>query len=95
MNENRNDYELLFLLKETNERLMTMISWCEKLQPVKLGDKIGELIDLTDDEEIRLTKLFRVDDEMVDEDQTGRSICKDLRKVIRHLEEKLNKKTEK
>jgi hypothetical protein len=79
MKENKEEYQLqlLSLLKETNERLITMIEWCERLQAVKSFDEN--------------TKLFRLDNEMVKEDQTGRSICEDLRKNIRHLEEKMNK----
>jgi|TARA_R110002012_G_scaffold261716_2_gene443685 hypothetical protein len=100
MKENKEEYQLqlLSLLKETNERLMTMIVFCERLQPVKLKfsidyDNYQELgtVDLTDEAEMMKTKLFRLDDEMFKEDQTGRSICEDLRKNIRHLEEKMNK----
>ena len=50
------------------------------------GDDTPIIIDLTDEEEMKITKLFRIDDEIVDEDQTSRSILKDLRKVIRSLE---------
>jgi len=65
-----------------------MMLFCERLQPVKLDITISSTrtVDLTDEKEIELTKLFRVDDEMVDEDQNSRSILKDLGEVIKSLE---------
>ena len=51
------------------------------------GDDTPIIIDLTDEEEMKITKLFRIDDELVDEDQTSRSILKDLRKVIKFLQQ--------
>jgi len=47
-------------------------------------------VDLTDEEEMMKTKLFRVEDEMVDEDQTTRSILKDVRGYIRHYHDVLD-----
>jgi|TARA_R100000030_G_scaffold82453_2_gene65276 hypothetical protein len=80
--------DLLFLLEETHEQMMKMVTWLERLQPVKL-DMFEEpvTVDVTDVEEMMKTKLFRLDNEMVDEDQTSRSILKDLRKYINHLKE--------
>lgn len=96
--------DLLFLLEETHEQMMKMVTWLERLQPVKLdvkrnteqfeyngdyytGDDTPITVDITDVEEMVKTKLFRLNDEMVDEDQTSRSILKDLRKYISHLKE--------
>ena len=76
--------DLKHLLIEIHERMYSMMEYCERLQPVKLDleDHFPTTVDLTDVEEMIKTKLFRLDDEMVDEDQTTRSILKDLRKYI-------------
>ena len=88
--------DLLFLLEETHEQMMKMVTWLERLQPVKLDVETNTewtpvdtptTVDVTDVEEMMKTKLFRLDNEMVDEDQTSRSILKDLRKYINHLKE--------
>ena len=91
----KNDENLFHLLHEVHETMCNMMTWCERLQPVKLDvdghpDKTEGhypiIVDLTDEEEMMMTKLFRLDDEMINEDQTSRSILKDLRKVIKSLE---------
>tara|TARA_R110002020_G_scaffold441498_1_gene652371 strand:+ start:34 stop:552 length:519 start_codon:yes stop_codon:yes gene_type:complete len=92
-----NDKELHFLLNEVHERMYPMMEWCERLKPVKLDiDPESELVktpitvDITDEEEMKITKLFRLvelPEEMTSyDDQTSRSILKDLRKVIKSLE---------
>tara|TARA_R110000824_G_scaffold14863_2_gene62934 strand:+ start:1287 stop:1772 length:486 start_codon:yes stop_codon:yes gene_type:complete len=88
-----NDHNLLSLLTEVNERMYPMMEYCERLQPVKVNsessDKYKGTIDLTDEDEMMMTKLFRLVDkeEMTNyDDQTTRSILKDLRKVIKSLE---------
>jgi len=89
MNETNTDLELLTLLHELHEKMYPMMEFCERLQPVKLETNDNNqttTVDLTDEEEMMITKLFRLDDEMVNEDQTGRSILKDLRRVIGSLE---------
>ena len=90
------DGHLLELLKEIHERMYPMMEYCERLQPVKVNsdssDKYKGTIDLTDEDEMMMTKLFRLvdKDEMTNyDDQTSRSILKDLRKVIKHLNRKL------
>ena len=88
---------LLNLLHEIHERMYSMTEYCERLQPVKLemtddwgiGTVDISRINLTDKEEMLKTKLFRLQDldEMTNfDDQTSRSILKDLRKVIKSLE---------
>ena len=88
-----NDVQLHFLLTEVHERMYPMMEYCERLQPVKVNsessDKYKGTIDLTDEDEMMMTKLFRLVDkeEMTNyDDQTTRSILKDLRKVIKSLE---------
>ena len=97
------DFELVTLLNEIHEQMMTMTSWLERLQPVKLDvEELPDQIVLDPnilptypitvdldrkDEMYNKTNLFRLDNEMIDEDQTSRSILKDLRKVIKHLEQ--------
>ena len=87
------DDKLCYLLNEVHERMYPMMEYCERLQPVKVNsdssDKYKGTIDLTDEDEMMMTKLFRLvdKDEMTNyDDQTGRSILKDLRKVIKSLE---------
>ena len=96
-------HKLLSLLKETHEQMMMMTSWLERLQPVKLDvEELPDQVVLDPnilptypitvdldrkDEMYNKTNLFRLDNEMIDEDQTSRSILKDLRKVIKHLEQ--------
>ena len=74
-----------------------IMEYTERLQPVKLemtddwgiGTVDISRINLTDKEEMLKTKLFRLQDldEMTNfDDQTSRSILKDLRKVIKSLE---------
>ena len=83
--------------------MMMMTSWLERLQPVKLDvEELPDQVVLDPnilptypitvdldrkDEMYNKTNLFRLDNEMIDEDQTSRSILKDLRKVIKHLEQ--------
>ena len=93
MSKSKNDKELHFLLTEVHERMYPMMEYCERLQPVKVNsessDKYKGTIDLTDEDEMMMTKLFRLVDkeEMTNyDDQTTRSILKDLRKVIKSLE---------
>ena len=75
--------DLLHLLHETHDQMMMMTSWLELLQPVKLKD--NKLTVITDDKELQSATLFRLDNDMVQEDQTSRSILKDIRKYINHL----------
>ena len=88
---------LLKLLNEIHERMYKIMEYTERLQPVKLemtddwgiGTVDISRINLTDKEEMLKTKLFRLQDldEMTNfDDQTSRSILKDLRKVIKSLE---------
>jgi len=94
------DLELLTLLYETHERMYDMMEYCERLQPIKLNpintdesDYYNKITtDLTDEKEMKMTKLFRLLDPELDkhltfDDQTSRSILKDLRKVIKSLEQ--------
>ena len=98
------DVQLHHLLTEVHERMYTIMEHCERLQPVKLGyihngyDDPEPItvdlsrINLTDKEEMLKTKLFRlVDKEKMTsyDDQTSRSILKDLRKVIKSLEKEI------
>jgi len=95
MSKSKNDKELHFLLTEVHERMYPMMEYCERLTPVKLDigkDKVSPItVDITDEEEMMITKLFRLvelPEEMTSyDDQTSRSILKDLRKVIKSLEE--------
>ena len=93
--EQQEQHNLLSLLKEVHERMYPMMEYCERLQPIKLTDGgVGEPFkrweDLTNEEEMMKTKLFRLvelPEEMTSyDDQTSRSILKDLRKVIKSLE---------
>jgi hypothetical protein len=80
----------LMLDKEIHERMYAMMEWLERIQPIKLHDSNPDLtVDLTSEEEMMITKLFRIDDEIVHEDQTSRSILKDLRKRIKYYENRL------
>jgi hypothetical protein len=98
INKHQNMY-LHHLLLEVHERMYTMMEYCERLQPVKLNwldyemvDDKKPTIDITDEEEMMKTKLFRLVDkeEMTNfDDQTSRSILKDLRKVIKSLENEI------
>ena len=94
---NQKDKSLHFLLTEVHERMYEMTEYFERLQPIKLNpintdelDYYNKITtDLTDEKEMIETKLFRLKDidEMTDfDDQTSRSILKDLRKVIKSLE---------
>tara|TARA_R110000803_G_scaffold23388_3_gene57495 strand:- start:703 stop:1092 length:390 start_codon:yes stop_codon:yes gene_type:complete len=87
------DVQLHYLLTEIYERFFPMMEYCERLQPVEVEtdnpgteDHYTSIVNITDEEEMMKTKLFRLDDVMVHEDQTSRSILKDLRKVIKSLE---------
>ena len=89
---------LLKLLNEIHERMYSMMEYCERLQPVRLDMdetlslynedwKVGT-INVTNEEDMIKTKLFRLvdkDDMTNYDDQTSRSILKDLRKVIKSL----------
>lgn len=95
MNETNTDLELLTLLHEIHERMYSMMEYCERIQPIKLEETYTQVdgdinhkkwVDITKEEEMMNTKLFRYANEMVYEDQTSRSILKDLRKVIKSLE---------
>jgi hypothetical protein len=87
-----NDVQLHHLLTEVHERMYSMMTYLELLQPVKI--KGNTTIDLTEDDEDGMfykTKLFRIlspnlEKDKIFEDQTSRSILKDLRKVINSLE---------
>ena len=94
---NQKDKSLHFLLTAVHERMYEMTEYSERLQPIKLNpintdelDYYNKITtDLTDEKEMIETKLFRLKDidEMTDfDDQTSRSILKDLRKVIKSLE---------
>ena len=90
---------LLSLLIEIHERMYSMMEYCERLQPVRLDMdetlslynedwKVGT-INVTNEEDMIKTKLLRLvdkDDMTNYDDQTSRSILKDLRKVIKSLE---------
>jgi len=93
------NHQLLSLLKETHERMYSMMEWVERLQPIKLEETYTQVdndinhkkwVDITDEEEGKITNLFRLQDPEFDhnihDDQTSRSILKDLRKVIKSLE---------
>ena len=86
MTNTNTNIDLLNLLHETHEQMMMMTSWLELLQPVKLEDN-NKLSVITDIEELPSATLFKLDKEIFQEDQTSRSILKDLRKVIKHLEQ--------
>ena len=96
MSKSKNDKELHFLLTEVHERMYPMMEYCERLTPVKLEtdnphteDQYTFIVNITDEEEMMKTKLFRLVDkeEMTSyDDQTSRSILKDLRKTIKFLE---------
>jgi hypothetical protein len=92
LKEKQTQFHLLSLLKEIHERMYPMMEYCERLQPVKLDITISSCmtVDITDEEEMMKTKLFRLQDPEFDhnihDDQTSRSILKDLRKVIKSLE---------
>lgn len=85
-----NDVQLHHLLTEVHERMYPMMEYCERLQPIKFDTEIEYFVDLTDEENKTIkTNLFRLvdKDEMTNyDDQTSRSILKDLRKVINSLE---------
>ena len=103
MNKQDTNIDLLHLLHETHEQMMMMTSWLERLQPIKLDvEELPDQVVLDPnilptypitvdldrkDEMYNKTNLFRLDNEMIDENQTSRSILKDLRKVIKHLEQ--------
>ena len=86
------DVQLHYLLTEVHERMYSMMTYLELLQPVKI--KGNTTIDLTEDDEDGMfykTKLFRIlspnlEQDKTSDDQTSRSILKDLRKVIKSLE---------
>ena len=87
------DVQLHHLLTEVHDRMYPMMEYCERLQPVKMEtsnpyteDQYTSIVNITDEEEMMKTELFRLTEEMVNEDQTSRSILKDLRKVIKSLE---------
>ena len=91
------DVQLHYLLTEIYERFFPMMEHCERLQPVKLEtdnphteDQDTYIVNITDEEEMMKTKLFRLvelpEETTVYDDQTSRSILKDLRKVIKSLE---------
>ena len=97
--DQRDQFHLLSLLKEVHERMYPMMEYCERLQPIKLEETYTQVdndinhkkwVDITDEEEMKMTKLFRLQDPEFDhnihDDQTSRSILKDLRKVIKSLE---------
>ena len=92
LKEKQTQFHLLSLLKEIHERMYPMMEYCERLQTVKLDITISSCmtVDITDEEEMKKTKLFRLQDPEFDhnihDDQTSRSILKDLRKVIKSLE---------
>jgi len=100
INKHQNMY-LHHLLLEVHERMYTMMEYCERLQPVEVEtdnpgteDHYTSIVDITDEEEMMKTKLFRLvdKDEMTNyDDQTSRSILKDLRKVIKSLKKDENK----
>ena len=79
------DDNLCYLLKEVHKMSYGRMEFSEKLQP--LDDELNNVDNKTHFEK-ELT-LYKLTDEMVWEDQTGRSILKDLRKVIRHLNKKI------
>jgi homogentisate 1,2-dioxygenase len=91
---------LYHLLYEVHEQMYKMMEWCEKLQPIKINNN-GEVLTYEDlnpedykNKEIMKTRLFReldgkLEQDQVWEDQTSRSILKDLRKVIKGLEEEM------
>ena len=95
-NKNTN-IDLLHLLHETHDQMSLMMTWLEMLQPIEINPvDISDgwayhnkmIVDLKhDDEKYSNPKYFRINDELVEEDQTSRSILKDLRKVIKHLEQ--------
>lgn len=84
------DNNLCFLLKEVHEMSYGRMEFSEKLQP--LDDDLNNVDNKTHFEK-ELT-LYKLTDEMVWEDQTGRSILKDLRKVIRSLNKKIGLPTD-
>ena len=94
---NDDNVNLYHLLTEVYERFFPMMEHCERLQPVKLEtdnphteDQDTYIVNITDEEEMMKTKLFRLvelpEETTVYDDQTSRSILKDLRKVIKSLE---------
>ena len=86
---------LLSLLIEIHERMYPMMKYCERLQPVMMGINDQTTVDLTEEDlKWEETRLFRLLDpefehDKIFDDQTTRSILKDLRKVIKGLEEEL------
>ena len=80
------DFELITLLNEIHDKMYEMTEWCERLQPIHINESNKEIVDLTH-EMYDKTKLFRLTNDIVKEDQTSRSILKDIRKYIRHLEQ--------
>ena len=99
-------HKLLSLLKETHEQMMMMTKWCERLQPVKLSQEMEIdmetgtyppiTVDLTEEdlkwEETRLFRLLDPEFEQnkIFDDQTSRSILKDVRGYIRHYNDVLD-----
>ena len=82
------DVQLQHLLIEVHDKMYSMMEYCERLQPVVYDSLEEDHMDLTeeDGETFHRTNLFKLKNEMVDEDQTSRSILKDVRKVIKSLE---------
>ena len=82
------DVQLHYLLTEIYERFFPMMEHCESVQPVIYDSNEEDHIDVTeeDGELFHRTNLFKLTNKIVNEDQTGRSIFKDLRKVIKSLE---------
>ena len=95
--EDQDILEDLMLDKEILKRWYPMMEWLERIKPIKLvEDEVKQITyykDLTEDDEMFTeTKLFRLVDkeEMISyDDQTTRSILKDLRKRIKHYENRL------
>ena len=92
-------HNLLSLLKETHEQLYKIMTFCERLQPVRVLQLQGDehkLIDLTEENlKWEETKLFRLLDpefeqDKIFDDQTTRSILKDVRGYIRHYNDVLD-----
>lgn len=98
-------HNLLELLKETHEQLYKIMTFCERLQPVKLEETYTQVdgdinhtktVDLTEEdlkwEETRLFRLLdpEFEQDKIFDDQTTRSILKDVRGYIRHYNDVLD-----
>jgi len=87
MNKERTK-DITGLLHEVHERMYTMMEYCERLHMYYHDKDSNRMVEIHDhDESNEIYLKFQVNSDRLGEDQTGRSILKDLRKVIKYFEE--------